>query len=300
MHNPVEPAPAVSKPIRKPTRVALHGFTSFEQTTFETFFRLAPQRTPAYVLAADLAHCDTAVVNADDEAAVADLRGHGLLDRALLLGATPCPGAGTQLARPINLMLVVRALDTLSLKAPAPSASVQRVLDDLMSITTALPAGLDTRALAASAQDRPHHPRTMQDHILVVDDNDITLRLMAGHLQRFGFQMHLARSGAEALERVARRTFEFVFIHVGLEGLDGFHTCRAIKRNSAQDPRRPPAVVLLTDGQAAVDRLRGDMVGADACLGLPLREDDLLKVVGDREVTRHAYAKTTEAANSMI
>lgn len=59
-------------------------------------------------------------------------------------------------------------------------------------------------------------------------------------------------------------------------------------------------MVLLTDGQAAVDRVRGDMVGADACMGLPLREADLLKVVGDREVTRHAYAKTTEAANGMI
>ena len=59
-------------------------------------------------------------------------------------------------------------------------------------------------------------------------------------------------------------------------------------------------MVLLTDGQAAVDPVRGDMVGADACMGLPLREADLLKVVGDREVTRHAYANTTEAANGMI
>lgn len=281
-------------------RVALSGFTAFEQTTFETFFRLAAQRSPAYVLTSDLAQCDTAVVNADDAAAVAAVQRQGKLGRALLLGATPCRGAGVQLARPINLMLVVRALDTLSLKAPAPSASVQRVLDDLMSITTALPAGLDTRALAAAGRDLPRHAGPAHDHMLVVDDNDITLRLMAGHLQRFGFQMHLARSGPEALARVARRAFEFVFIRVGLEGLDGFHTCRAIKHHSAPDKRRPPAVVLLTDGQAAVDRVRGDMVGADAYLELPLREADLLKVVGDREVTRHAYAKTTEAANSLI
>lgn len=72
------------------------------------------------MLAADLVHCDTAVVNADDEAAVAEVQGHGKLGRALLLGATPSSGAGAQLARPINLMLVVRALDTLSLKARRP------------------------------------------------------------------------------------------------------------------------------------------------------------------------------------
>jgi two-component system, cell cycle response regulator len=354
-------------------RVALIGFTKFERATFESFFRLATKRTPAYVLCDDVADCQAAVVNADDEAGVAVVMRHGKLAASLTLGATAHPGAGAQLPRPINLMLVVRALDSLvqrlALDQPAAapvSAQVQRVLDTLVSVTTALPAGVDTRALAASAAsaatsttgalntgaaapaslpaatstsrtadplallqpahgqhwtgaprlaDQPPPPppaaapapasepvpdRSGLDHILVVDDSDIALRFMANNLQRFGFQVHLARSGAEAIERVARRHFEFVFLDVMMEGLDGFHTCKSIKRSTYPDNRPPPTVVMLTSRDTAVDKLRGTMAGADAYLTKPLREADLLKVVGDREVAMHAYADTAHAASTLI
>ena len=138
------------------------------------------------------------------------------------------------------------------------------------------------------------------DHILVVDDSDIALRFMASNLQRFGFQVHLARSGAEAIERVARRHFEFVFLDVMMEGLDGFHTCKSIKRSTYPDNRPPPTVVMLTSRGTAVDRLRGTMAGADAYLTKPLQEAELLKVVGDREVALHAYADTAAAASTLI
>ena len=331
-------------------RVALVGFTKFERATFESFFRLATQRKPAYALTEDLANCEAAVANAEDAAGVAELVRQGKLASSLVLGATPHAGAAQQLARPINLMLVVRALDRLVLSRqtlpvpaePAVSASVKRVLDDLVMVTTALPTGMDTRAMAASAapaapvllqastapanqgwqglpglaqvrqappparKAEPETPAAAEagsacmDHILVVDDSDIALRFMATNLQRFGFQVHLARSGAEAIERVARRHFEFVFMDVMMEGLDGFHTCKAIKRKTYPGNRPPPTVVMLTSRSTAVDKLRGTMAGADAYLTKPLQEAELLKVVGDREVALHAYADTAHAANTVI
>jgi len=304
-------------------RVALTGFTTFERATFESFFRLAQQRTPAYVLADTLKDCDCAVVNADDEAGVAEVMRQDRMGRALMLGATPRPGAAQQLPRPINLMLVVRALDVMAMQPPALSKNIKRVLDDLMSLTSALPPRVDTRALAATAgaarpqplpvplpvplpaaaaplllADGPEHLRL--DHILVVDGSDEALRFMATHLQRFGFQVHLARSGTEAIDRVARRHFEFVFLDVLMDGLDGFHTCKVIKRNTYPDNRPPPMVVLLTRPGASVDRMRGTMAGADGYLTKPLIEADLLKVVGDREVTLHAYADTADGSHTLI
>jgi CheY-like chemotaxis protein len=134
------------------------------------------------------------------------------------------------------------------------------------------------------------------DHILVVDDSEIALRFMAKHLQRFGFQIHLATSGEEALRRVAERRFEFVFLDVRMEGLDGFQTCKAIKRADYPAGRAAPTVVMLTCLAGAADRLRGTMAGADAYLTKPLREVELLKLVGEREVARHAYADTAPAS----
>ncbi len=310
--------------------VALIGFSKFERATFESFFRLATQRSPAYSLAADVASCAVAIANAEDEAGIAELMRHGKLARCITLGATPRPGAAQRLARPINLMLVVRALDALVKSLPVatqpdpnePEASpaVQRVLNELASITTTLAPAVDTRALSAKAA--PSQPPTLpryadtlpaplaiqpaaperpgMDHILVVDDSDIALRFMATHLQRFGFQVHLVRSGAEAVERVARRHFEFVFLDVMMEGLDGFQTCKQIKRSTYPDNRPPPTVVMLTSRGTAVDKLRGTMAGADAYLTKPFSEDDLLKVVGDREVSLHAYKNTAAAASTLI
>lgn len=339
-------------------RVALVGFTRFEQATFEAFFRLATQRQPAYTLAASVGDCDTAIVNADHAGGVAEVTAAGLLPRALVLGATPRPGAASQLPRPINLMLVVRALDQVVrsaglVQADGPSPGVQRVLQDLATVTSTLDNSVNPRQLAAQGAQAgdarrtpdplallqpgsagalwvdqpllarhtpapapppapaapartPSAPETAQDgratldHILVVDDSDIALRFMALHLQRFGFQVHLARSGAEAIERVSRRHFEIVFLDVMMEGIDGFHTCKAIKRATYPDNRPPPTVVMLTSRGTAVDKLRGTMAGADAYLTKPLREEELLKVVGDREVARHAYAETAHASSTLI
>ena len=171
----------------------------------------------------------------------------------------------------------------------------------------AVPVAVQTQARRDPDRDPDRDPardpdreRPDMDHILVVDDSDIALRFMANNLQRFGFQVHLARSGAEAIERVARRHFEFVFLDVMMEGLDGFHTCKTIKRSTYPDDRPPPTVVMLTSRGTAVDRLRGTMAGADAYLTKPLREDELLKVVGDREVAKHAYADTAVAASTLI
>lgn len=287
----------------RPLRVALTGFTPFERDAFESYFRLAEQRTPAYALTGDVASCDTAIANADDPVGIEALLRHGKLGHAVVLGATPCPGAGAQLPRPVNLVLVLRALDTLRLKAPAPSRAVQRVLDDLATISGVIPADVDPRALAAahaaSLQPAAPPPAPAMDHILVVDDSVVALRFMATHLARFGFQVHLARSGAEAIRRVQRRHFEFVFLEVTLEGLDGFHTCRAIKRASYPEGRPPPTVVMMARGDAAVDRLRSTMSGADAFISKPLREDALLKVVGEREVAKQAYVETAQGVSTL-
>jgi DNA-binding response OmpR family regulator len=53
---------------------------------------------------------------------------------------------------------------------------------------------------------------------------------------------------------------------------------------------------MLTCLASAADRLRGTMAGADAYLTKPLRELELLKVVGEREITRHAYAVTAASS----
>jgi two-component system, cell cycle response regulator len=312
--------------------VAILGFSTYERSTFDAFFRLAARRTPAYTLVTDADAADLLIVDADDLHGTERVKRRGVLDRCLMLGEAEHPGAAQHLRRPINLMLVVRALDALPVApaAPAPLAAMPLLVRPLAAAGAfaAAPAvtgaitGAITRAITRAHP--PAEPVRVQapppvaapriepplaagpsddrrlDHILVVDDSDIALRFMAANLARFGFQVHLARSGEEALERLSRQSFEMVFLDVTMEGMDGFKTCKAIKRARYTEGRQPPAVVMLTGRGTPVDKMRGTMAGCDAYLTKPLREGELLAVVGEREVKRHAYATTFVASATLI
>ncbi|WP_144290044.1 hypothetical protein [Ideonella sp. A 288] len=110
--------------------VALLGFTRFERETFESFFRLARKREPAYALETSLSRADFIIADADDAAACATLERRHLLGHTVLLGAVDRPGSLLHLPRPINLVRVMRALDAVprraragELPSPAPATS---------------------------------------------------------------------------------------------------------------------------------------------------------------------------------
>lgn len=280
-------------------RVAVQGFSPFERSTFQSFFRLAARRQPAYDLVEDLRTADLVIADADQATAVSAVREAGRLPRCLFIGARDVGAGLGRLPRPINLMNVLRLLDEMSQPgaapqrpaSPGPSAPPSRPAPAPSLALQAMPAAASGRPLA-TAPASPEFPGGSDfsnsvtvdgderfDHILVVDDSDIALRFMQTRLKRFGFKVHLARSGEEALERIARQQFEFVFLDVMMAGMDGYQTCKAIKRKAPPPGRRVPVVVMLTSRAGPVDRIRGTLAGCDAYLTKPLSEDELVRVI---------------------
>lgn len=270
-----------------PRKVALMGFTSFERATFESFFRLASRRTPAYVYSEDIDAGDLVIADSDRQQVMEELVASGKLETALLIGSQRRFGA-LQLPRPMNLMAVMRALDRLADPSTAP---------------VTLPGGLDAYPAQAGGAAAVTEPGTLSepvplretvvmDHILVVDDSDVALRFMTKRLNRFGYEIHLARSGEEALRRMDHQHFEFVFLDVMMDGIDGYQTCKLIKKRAYPEGRQPPTVVMVTSLQGQMDKMRGTLAGCDAYLTKPLVDHDLLKVIGDREVVKHQFADT--------
>jgi two-component system, cell cycle response regulator len=300
-----------------PLGVTIQGFSSFERATFDSFFRLSMRRTPAYRMAPSLELCGLVIADADNPGAMAAVAAAGKLGVALTIGVTPHEGAAMRLARPINLMSIVKMLDQMALQVAAPLSQPERPSAPAPAPAW-VPAAVPATAPAPAASTRPTllvvptPPQALppkaapvaepwsdaggvMDHILVVDDSDIALRFMAGTLERFGFVVHLARSGEEAIERTLTRHFAFVFMDVNMPGLDGFRTCKEIKRRRYEEGQRPPTIVMLTSRDTPIDKLRGTMAGSDAYLTKPLAEAELLKVIGDREVSQHAFAETAKA-----
>ena len=327
-----------------PTPLALLGFTDFEQQSFQAFFDLGREQGPGYEITGELWRAECAVADADDEEAVARLAHAGLMERAVLLGSTPHRGAALQLPRPINLLLVMRVLDTIvgarprasarlapphavpaAVPPPMPSAppvtrpaptenQVQRVLDELAFRTAAMPSNMDARALAragaaealrASRRANAALRRTVirdplsarsevlpMEHILVIDNDAATLRLVAIQLQRFGFQIHLAGHPDDAMRLLTSRFHDYIFVDPALPGLDALLVCRLARQIPVPGENRATTVVLLADPLAAAAPLERALPAADACLKKPLEQQALLRLMGEREVKRYAYADT--------
>lgn len=268
-------------------RLALLGFTPFEREMLESAFAVERPGRPRYRPGTDLAASPLALVDADHEAAVAELKAAGRLGSAVLVGGTLHPGAAVQLPRAFQLPQLLRALDELLDEAPPMSSEVQRVREALADVL-------------GRQRHRPRSPRPRLDHVLVVDPSVAVLRFMVEHVARFGFEVHLARDAGEAMQRAQSRHFEFVFAAAALEGLDGFHVCRTLQRREAPAGRPRPTLVLLLEEDTPVQRLRAEQAGADAWLAKPLAAPALLAVMALREHHASADAPTTHAATTLL
>ena len=98
-------------------------------------------------------------------------------------------------------------------------------------------------------------------------------------MQALGLRTETAATSQRALELLAQRRYDVVFLDVDLgphSGLDGLALCQHIKRQpqSAAKPAAP-VVVMVSAHAAATDRVRGSFAGCDAYLAKPLDDDAL-------------------------
>jgi DNA-binding response OmpR family regulator len=109
---------------------------------------------------------------------------------------------------------------------------------------------------------------------LVVDDEEPLARLVAGYLERDGFEVHVAFNGLEALEMARTVDPDVVVLDLGLPGLDGVEVCRELRTFS------DCYVVMLTARAEEVDTLIGLAVGADDYVTKPFSPRELTARVG--------------------
>jgi two-component system, cell cycle response regulator len=281
--------------------VCLVGFTAFERSTLQAFLRTSQARAkraeaqgvPSYVETQDAPGAEFVLIDADDSASMRDTR--AAVERCIYIGAQGRKGQLAQVPRPINVMALLRLLDACVAKRKAVAAEADPV-------ATTPPPPVLGEVISAPAQPSAAAPRAAptanepaMEQILVVDDSDVALRFMASCLGRFGFEVRLCRSGEEALQRVAEQRYALVFMDVTMPGLDGYQTCKLIKRQRAGAGQQPPRVVMLTSRGGMIDKMRGTLAGCDAYLTKPLQQAELLKVIGARDFHDIAESDTAHA-----
>lgn len=129
---------------------------------------------------------------------------------------------------------------------------------------------------------------TKTERILVVDDEPMVREVVVAYLEREGFDVVEASTGAAALNSVAARSPDLVILDVMLPEIDGFSVLGELRR-SGDIP-----VILLTARTEEPDRVLGLELGADDYVVKPFSPRELVARV--RSVLRRSGGSSTPAA----
>ena len=109
--------------------------------------------------------------------------------------------------------------------------------------------------------------------ILAVDDDRINLRIIGGILRHEGYEIAEAGSGEQALESYATFQPNLVLLDVMMPGIDGFTTCRTLKK--AYGDKCAP-VIFVTAKSEADDVVMGFDAGGVDYLTKPFRPKEVV------------------------
>ncbi|MBW4550553.1 MAG: response regulator [Aphanocapsa sp. GSE-SYN-MK-11-07L] len=112
--------------------------------------------------------------------------------------------------------------------------------------------------------------------ILVVEDSLTEAELITRYLQQAGLSVISVSSGEEAQTRVLQQRPDLILLDVILPGQSGFELCRELKTDpgTSQIP-----VVLCSTKNTEVDKMWGNMLGADAYLAKPVDQQALVQTI---------------------
>ncbi len=123
------------------------------------------------------------------------------------------------------------------------------------------------------------------EKILIVDDDLDTLKLVGVMLQRKGYRILAANSGAKALAMVKESPPDLILLDVMMPDMDGFEVTRRLRA----DPETASIPILMFTAKSQVDdKLTGFDAGADDYLTKPAHPAELLARV--KKLLAHAPA----------
>ena len=93
----------------------------------------------------------------------------------------------------------------------------------------------------SSYKEKLHAPKAK---LLFVDDTEMNLEVIKGLLKKTGMQVDTALSGKEALELVAQKTYDIIFIDHRMPEMDGIETYRCMQKMKENKCKDKPCIML--------------------------------------------------------
>ncbi len=126
-------------------------------------------------------------------------------------------------------------------------------------------------------------------HILVVDDDKNTRRLMQAVLEGDGYTVTTACDGEEALEIMDREHIDLAVLDIMMPRMDGYTFTQTLRSANNDLP-----ILMVSAKQLSEDRKKGFLVGTDDYMTKPVDTDEMLlrikallrraKIVSERRI----------------
>lgn len=123
-------------------------------------------------------------------------------------------------------------------------------------------------------------PNMAKNHplrILLAEDNLVNQKLAMRLLEQMGYRADLASNGVEAVESVARQTYDVVLMDVQMPEMDGLEASRKI--NAANPDGNRPRIVAMTANAMQGDREMCLEAGMDDYVAKPIRVERLTEAL---------------------
>ena len=117
----------------------------------------------------------------------------------------------------------------------------------------------------------------LKKSILVIDDDKSILRTFTRILQKAGYEIDVAETGKEALEKAGTRSYDLALIDVRLPDMDGTDLLAKMK-----DAMSKTVKIMITGFPSLETGVRALDEGADAYLVKPVKPDELLTLIDEK------------------
>ena len=144
-----------------------------------------------------------------------------------------------------------------------------------------VPHTAEVQSVAKSERRLPVLPRK----ILLVEDVPVNQMLAVRILEKAGHDVVVASNGREALETLARRSFDLVLMDVQMPEMDGFEAAQMIRKRDSRIP-----IVAMTAYAMTGDRERCLAAGMNGYISKPIHSRELLDAVDSYGIGKVASA----------
>ena len=108
-------------------------------------------------------------------------------------------------------------------------------------------------------------------HILVVEDNDNTRKLMQAVLSQNGYEPIPARDGVEALEVLDHKHVDLIVLDIMMPRMDGYEFTETLRASGCEIP-----ILMVTAKEKPADKHKGFLIGTDDYMVKPVDEEEMI------------------------